>query len=208
MLAEKLCRTIKLTILMFIQDCQYVQHYLEKITNSEYYIDAIAGEIPHQGFSLDQKFRKALERYRSEQRFPTAGDPTRGNVNNAVSLIAAGLFEGAIRRREKSLEQTDKAANDPTGKMLKECTQEQSQQSNVYNIQTNGGDVVFGNQEKTTNETPTITIYNNVVKETDENKDISEIKSKAGKFRSAIKEYILQVLPIVVDIVKTALRLA
>jgi hypothetical protein len=92
--------------------------------------------------------------------------------------------------------------------MLKECNQEQSQQSNVYNIQTNGGDVVFGNQEKTTKETPTITIYNKVVKETEGNKDISEIKPKAGKFRATIKEYILQVLPIVIDIVKTALGLA
>jgi hypothetical protein len=208
MLAEKLYHTIKLTILMFIQDCQYVQHFLEIITNSEYYIDSIAGETPHQGFSLDQKFRKALERCRSQQRFPTAGEPTRDNANNAVSLITAGIYEGAIRRLEKSLEQTDKAANDPTGKMLKECNQEQSQQSNVYNIQTNGGDVVFGNQEKTTKETPTITIYNKVVKETEGNKDISEIKPKAGKFRATIKEYILQVLPIVIDIVKTALGLA
>jgi hypothetical protein len=180
-----------------LQDYQFVENFLQKIRSKEYEIDEPKSKaIPYEGGTLFQKLIDALERYQREKSVSAACTPTAGTIDNAVSLIILALLHGVIiTAREKSSKQnnggtgSEKHETDSSmEQIIKELNQkqpQQQQQSTVYNIQDNVGDVFVGNRNIKTD-------YDNIIKQIKEDENIpEEKKSRAREVLAHVKEYSL-----------------
>jgi RecG-like helicase len=175
-----------------LRDYQFVENFLKKIGSKEYEIDeSKAKAIPYEGGTLFQKLIDAVERYQREKSASAARTPTAGTIDNIVTLIYLALLHGVIiTAHEKSSKQNSRSSeqhdtNSYIEQIIRELNQKetQQQQSTVYNIQDNVGDVFVGNRNLKTD-------YDNTIKQIKEDTNIpEEKKSRAMEVLAKVRKY-------------------